>query len=583
MNRRETPGFIDRIRGMGRLAWAVATGSALPAYDDYWYARPGWDSAAGMSVTPESAMQLSAVFSCVRVRSESLATCPLIVYKRLPNGGKVRAPEHPLYAVLHNSPNQWQTSVEFVEMMQAHVDLRGNAFARIVPGPKGPIDQLLPIHPDLVQVFRLPSGRLKYQVRSRFTAEVDWYLQEEIFHLRGLSADGLVGLSPVAVQRETMGTGLGMQDYGARFFANDATTRSWIKFPGKFKDDSAREEFRKNYLKSQTGANRFKTPVLENGMEMHAIGISNKDSQFLEAIQANAEQICGFYRVPPHKVAILSRSTNNNIEHQGIEFVTDAMQPAATRWERRLNVDLIDPVSQGLDDGAEYFAEFSLGGLLRGDMKSRYDAYAIGRNWGWLCPDTICEFEGLNPLPDGKGGQEYLRPLNMVPSGTVYVPAMATDAPDPQDEPDPDKDNPKNTPPPDVPDDEGEDADARSSLTRIKLLQAFAMEAARSVVRKEVTALRKTLARAGTPFDATAFATEMREFYAKHQVLVAQRMCISPTSANQYVESNMKLLAATPDPAETSCALDWIEDTAPESLAGLALGRRKAAQALLRS
>ena len=182
-------------------------GQAIPPWDDYWYSRPGWGSAAGMDVTPESAMKLAAVFACVRVRSESLSSCPLIVYKRLPNGGKVRAPEHPLYQVLHNSPNQWQTSIEFVEMMQAHLDLRGNAFAHRIPGPRGAIDQLVPLHPDLVQVYRLPSGALKYQVRSRFTAEVDWYMQEEIFHLRGLSSDGLVGLSPIAVQRETMGTG----------------------------------------------------------------------------------------------------------------------------------------------------------------------------------------------------------------------------------------------------------------------------------------------------------------------------------------------------------------------------------------
>jgi HK97 family phage portal protein len=561
-------GLVTQIRA------AMGGGSALPPWDDYYYSRPSWGSAAGMAVTPETAMKLAAVFSCVRVRSESLASCPLIVYKRLPNGGKARAPEHPLYQVLHNSPNQWQTGIEFIEMMQAHLDLRGNAFSRILPGPRRAIDQLIPLHPDLVQVYRLPTGRLKYQVRSRFTAEVDWYMQEEIFHLRGLSSDGLVGLSPIAVQRETMGSGLGMQDYGGRFFANDATASKWISHPGRFKDDAARDRFRENFTKSQTGENRFKTPVLEDGLTLHAIGISNKDSQFLEAIQANAEQICGIYRVPPHKIGILARATNNNIEWMGLEFVSDCIQPAATRWERRINTDLIDPISEALGDGQEYFAEFSTGGLIRADTKTRYEAYAIGRNWGILCPDTICEQEGMNPLPEGKGGQEYLRPLNMVPAGTVYVPAMASDAPDPLDKPAPGENNDQSdTPSPDSPDDEGEDASQPSR----ELLRAFAVGAARRVVRKEVAALRKTLNRASRQFDAAAFASEAQSFYASHVSLVAETMCITPEAARQYVENNLKLLVGVEDTAEKSCVLDWIEDTAPDQLAKMALGTKRVA------
>ncbi|MGH9611568.1 MAG: phage portal protein, partial [Bryobacteraceae bacterium] len=479
--RAESVGILATLGNRLRGAWAVATGSALPPWDDYWFSRPGWGSAAGMTLTPETAMRVSAVFSCIRVRSESLAASPLIIYKRLPDGGKVRAPQHPLYQVLHNSPNQWQTSLEFIEMMQAHLDLRGNAFSRILPGPRGAIDQLIPLHPDLVQVYRLPNGKLKYQVRSRFTAEVDWHVQEEIFHLRGLSSDGLVGLSPIAVERDEIGLGLGMLDYASRFFENDASSSTVLKHPGKFKSDAARKEFAENWQKSRTGANRHKTPVLEDGLDLKQIGVSNKDSQFLEATQANAERICGIFRTPPHKIGILSRSTNNNIEHQGIEFVTDCMQPIATRWERRINVDLINPISEALD-GAEYFAEFSLDGLLKGALKDRYDAYQVGRMGSWLCPNDIRNFEGMNPIPEEKGGNEYLRPLNMVPSGTLYLPPAATDAPDPLDEPAPGKNNPDKTPAPDEPDDEGED-DSKANL-----LRAFATEAARRVVRKEVTA-----------------------------------------------------------------------------------------------
>lgn len=574
---------FQRPTGIRRLAWHAENvfraltggGSALPPWDDYWYSRPGWDSAAGMAVTPETAMRLSAVFSCVRVRSETLATCPLVVFRRLPNGGKVRGKEHPLYKVLHNSPNQWQTSFEWVEMMNAHLDLRGNAFSRIIPGPRGAIDQLVPLHPDLVQVYRLPNGKLKYQVRSRFEGEVHWYMQEEILHFRGLSSDGLVGLSPIALQRETMGKGLGMQDYGARFFANDATTSTWIKHPGRFKTDAARDDFKNNWQKSQTGENRHRTAVLEDGLELKQIGISNKDSQFLEATNANAIEICGMYRVPPHMIGMLDRATHSNIEHQGIEFKNSCLQPIATRWERRINADLIDPVSEALGSD-EYFAEFLLGSLERGDMKTRFEAYAIGRNWSFLNPNRICEFEGWDPIPEEKGGEEYIRPLNMVPAGTVYVPPGGADTPDPLDKPTPGNEKEKN-PPPDTPDDVGQDANLRAHL------RAFATEAARRVVRKEVTALRKTLTRSAKQFDATAFATEAQAFYTGHVPLVAQTMCISPVAAKRYAENNLKLLVGVDEPEEKSCALDWIEDTAPETLATLALGTKKIAAPMLRS
>lgn len=515
-------------------------------------------------------MRLSAVFACVRVRSETLATCPLVVFRRLPNGGKERAREHPLYKVLHDAPNQWQTSLEFVEMMTCHLDLRGNAFARIVPGPRGAIDQLIPLHPDLVQVYRLPNGKLKYQVRSRFEGQVYWYMQEEIFHLRGLSSDGLVGLSPIAVQREVIGGGLGMQDYAERFFQNDATVSTWIKHPGKFKDDAARDKFRESYRKSQTAENRFKTPVLEEGLELKAIGISNKDSQFLEAKNASAIEICGMYRVPPHMIGMLDRATHSNIEHLGIEFKTHCIQGIASRWERRINTDLIDPVSEGLD-GDEYFAEFLLGSLERGDMKTRFEAYAIGRNWGFLNPNSICEFEGWDPIAPEDGGEEYLRPLNMVPAGTQLIPAGAQEEPDPEDAPKDPPPNPDDNPPPDLPDDSGEEA----SL----LLNSFAAEAARRVVHKEVTALRKAVLRAGKGFDAAAFRAEVEKFYATHEQLVAQTMCIPAAAAARYARSNLKLLLDIAEPEEKWFALDWIQDTAPGTLAKIALGAKKLEEA----
>ena len=555
---------------------AVAFGSALPPWDDWWYTRPGWDSAAGMSVTPESAMQLAAVYSCVRVVSETIASLPLIIYKRRPEGGKERAIDHPLYRVLHDTPNIWQTSMEFWEMMQAHLELRGNAFAKILPGPRGAIDQLIPLHPDLVQVYRLPNGKLKYQVRSRFTAEVNWYAQEEIYHQRGLSSDGLVGLSTIAVQRETIGTGLGMQDYAGRFFANDSKPSFVIEYPGKFRDDSARDKFRESLQKSQTQAHRHQLMLLEQGMTAKAIGLTNKDSQFLEASNAKAVEIAGMFRVPPHKIGLLDRATHSNIEHQNIEFVVDTIRPRVVRIERRINTDLIDPLNEVL--GGDYFAEFLIDGLLRGDLKSRMDAYAVARQWGLINPNGVAQLENWEPIPDEDGGNDYWRPVNMavvgapVPAGALPGAPIETE-PGPKNEP-PDYSEPDAPPPQDQPaDDEGEDAPSkkRKAEAERRLLQLFATEAAGRVVRREVAALRKILAREPESFDEQAEA-----FYSGHAALVSQTMCIAPDCCGRYLAKNLQLLRDARDAGEKACVLDWIEDTSAQELAALALGQAPA-------
>jgi HK97 family phage portal protein len=536
----------------------AAVGQALPPWDDYWYQRPGVDSASGMQVSPETAMRLSAVFSCVRVKSETLASCPLIIYRHLPNGGRERASNHPLYRVLHDTPNRWQTSLEFIEMMQAHLDLRGNAFARIVPGPSGAVDQLVPLHPDLVQVYRLPNGKLKYGVQSRFSAEVDWYLQEEIFHLRALSSDGLVGLSPIALQRETIGNGLAMDDQLGRLFLNGLQPSGILVYPGRFKDDAARVKFGESLRQANTGANRHKHLVLEDGMDYKAVGLNSKDAEFLESRKMNREEIAGLYRVPPHKIGILERSTNNNIEHQGIEFVTDCMRPAAVRWERRINVDLIEALE--LNDGSEYFAEFTLDGLLRGDMKSRYDAYFVGRNGGWLSPNDVCRFENMNPIPPEKGGDDYIRAVNYVVAGAALPAAPGEDGA-----------IPPNDPPPDAPDDEGADSAAAAQL------RLLAVDKANQLVRREVGALRKALgcsARDGGARLSAAFESQLHEFYAKHEQLLAAVNFIPSAAAGEYCRKHMRLLLDEQTADAKISAIDWIEDTAPEELAGIALGRK---------
>jgi HK97 family phage portal protein len=546
-------GMVWRVRA----AFAALGGQALPPWDDYWFSRPGLGSAAGMAVSPETAMRLSAVYSCVRVISESLASCPLVIYKRLPGGGRERAINHPLFKVLHDKPNPWQTSLEFIEMMQAHLELRGNAFARIVEGRDRAIDQLVPLHPDLVEVQRLPSGRLKYAVRSRYQAEVEYFLQEEIFHLRGLSSDGLVGLSPVALQRETIGTALGMQDYSGRFFSNNATPSGVLIHPQKFKNDAARDKFGESWKAAHTKENQHSVAVLEDGMEYKSIAVSNKDAQFLEAIQAKDVQICGMHRVPPHKIGILDRATHSNIEHQGIEFVTDCVRPRAARWQQRINTDLIDPLSEALGN-EEFFAEFVVDGLLLGDRKSRYDAYKVGIDSGFLCPNDACRFENLNPIPDEKGGNDYRRPINYVVAG--QEPPAAPGLPAPADNKNSDGDTPSS----DVPD---------STDASEQRLHLFADGLAGRTVRKEVAALRKMLAKSPDTFDQAA-----KEFYGEHEKLVSETMGISSAAARNYLADHWKLFFNIPDAADKACVIDWIEDNGSDELARVALkGSRQTA------
>jgi HK97 family phage portal protein len=203
---------------------------------DIWYSSIGYQTATGLRVSPDSAMRVAAVYACVRVISETVASLPLHIYQRLPNGGKQRALNHPLYRVLHDHPNDWQTSYEFIEMMQGHLELRGNAFARIVSGPNGSIEQLIPLHPDRVSVYRMPDGKLQYQVRYLYSGKVDTYTMEEIFHLRGLSSDGLVGMSTVGVGCETIGCGMAAQEFAGRFFENDATPGGVMVHPKTLTD-----------------------------------------------------------------------------------------------------------------------------------------------------------------------------------------------------------------------------------------------------------------------------------------------------------------------------------------------------------
>jgi HK97 family phage portal protein len=404
--------FKEKLQLAFRNKFLAAIGAPIAPWDDYWYGPRGFESAAGVFVSPDRAMRATAVYACVRVISETVASLPLIIYRRLPDGGKERAVNHPLYKVLHDSPNQWQTAYEWREMTQAHIELRGNSYSRIVPSPQRAIDQLVPIHPDRVQVLRFPNGRLQYKVTSLIDGSIEYLAPEEVYHERGLSADGLTGVSPITLAMDTIGTELAQQDYVARFFANDSKPPGVLESP-KPLNEAGYERVRKGWQQAQTQENRHKIAILEDGMKYTPIQISPKDTMIIESRQFSRSQIASVFRVPLHKIGDLTRATFSNIEQQSIEFLTDSIRPRLVRIERRIQQDLLDPLDLG--DGNEYFCEFLIDALLRGDQKSRYESYSVGRNWGWLSVNDIRKMENMNPIDNG---DEYLRPLNMVPAGT---------------------------------------------------------------------------------------------------------------------------------------------------------------------
>ena len=289
-------------------------------------------------------------------------------------------------------------------MLQGHLALRGNAFNQIITNPRGEIIELMPIHPDRVKIELLPSGEYRYRVTDRSGTEVI-LPRGEVWHLRGLSSDGLMGMSPIELARENLGMALAAQDYGARFFANDAKpTGGWIEFPGTFKDNEAKKVFRESYQQAQSGANRGKVLVLENGMKFHEVGVTNKDAQFLELRKFQITDIARLFRVPPHMIADLERATFSNIEQQSLEFVMHTMTPWAERWEASIESEL-------LLEGDDIEIEFDFANLMRGDAASRSTYYQSGIQNGWLTRNEARIAENLNPID---GLDQPLRPLNMV-------------------------------------------------------------------------------------------------------------------------------------------------------------------------
>jgi HK97 family phage portal protein len=509
------------------FAPAVRATTPPPAHDDYWYNPVGLASAAGPRVGPDSAMRISAVWACVRVLSETIASLPLLVYRRRADGGRERASGHPLYDLLHSQPNRWQTAFEFFEMLTACVLLRGNAYAEIVPGPRGPVDQLIPLHPDRVTVEALRGGGQRYRV-TRDDGTTNTLLDSEVLHLRGLSSDGITGLSVVEYAREAMGLSLATESYGARLFSQNARPGGVLTHPSKLSQDVA-DRIRTSWQQAHSGlANAHSVAVLEEGMKFEAVGMTNEDAQFLATREFQIEEVARWFRVPLHMISSTTKATSwgSGIEQLSLGFVTYTLLPWLRRWEQAISRDLISATDS-------YFCEFLVDGLLRGNIKDRYEAYAVARNWGWLNADDIRAKENMNPLPDGKG-QVYLQPLNMVEAGT----------PPPQPAPQP-------TPP----------GNGASRAHYALLVQ----DAASRIIRREVAALSKAAQR--TADDASAWRAAVAEFYADHAQYVSTSLRVPLADAERYVSEQRASL----ERYGARCMVDW-ETCRVADLVALAMG-----------
>ena len=357
-------------------------------------------------------MQMTAVYSCVRILSEAVAGLPLHLYQYIENGSKEKAIKHPLYFLLHDEPNPEMTSFVFRETLMTHLLLWGNAYAQIIRNGKGEVVALYPLMPNRMTVNRDDTGQLYYEYQTssddaKTTKGGTVRLKPtDVLHIPGLGFDGLVGYSPIAMAKNAIGLAIATEEYGAKFFSNGATPGGLLEYPGTVKNpDAIRESWNKGFGGS---SNSNKVAILEEGMKYTPISISPNEAQFLETRKFQINEIARIFRVPPHMVGDLEKSSFSNIEQQSLEFVKYTLEPWLIRWEQSMARALISQ-----KDKAAYFIKFNVDGILRGDYQSRMSGYATARQNGWMSANDIRELENLDRIPAEDGGDLYLINGNM--------------------------------------------------------------------------------------------------------------------------------------------------------------------------
>lgn len=369
----------------------------------------GTATKAGARVTVDTALNYGPYFAAIRAISEDVARLPFVVYQRLEPRGKRKAVEHPVFPLLHLRPNDEMSSMSLRETLTAHALSWGNGYAEIVRDRLGRPAALLPIHPSRVQPKRV-DGQIVYDIRvtdigvtneRSQTTDLVRLPARDVLHVHGLGPDGLIGYSAAKMAREAIGLGIEAETFGSTFFGNGAMPGGTLEHPHTLKDE-AMKRLRESWKAMHGGASKaHKVAILEEGMKYTPIGIANKDSQFLESRQFQVVEIARWFRIQPHKIGSLERSTFNNIEQQSIDYVQDTLMPWFTRWEQEVSLKLFtEKEREGL------FAEHVVNGLLRGDAAQRSAFYREQFAIGALSPNDIRELENQNPIP-GPEGDEY--------------------------------------------------------------------------------------------------------------------------------------------------------------------------------
>jgi HK97 family phage portal protein len=500
--------FLQAMFDGARQIRADMSGTPAP-WDDFWYQPIGSRSSTGIRVSPDSAKQISAVLACVNKIAKTLAMVPLKIYTDTKGGGKEVAANHPLYDVLYSQPNDYQTAFEWRQMMQGHLELRGNAYSEIIPGKRRAIDQLVPMHPERVHPEQLQSGRIRYRYNDPLTGSDRLLAQEQVFHLRNFMDNGIMGQSTVAMATDTLGLALAAQDNYARFLKNDSRSQS-VLVGAKFKTVQDEQAFRENWQQQHTGENRYKVSVLPPGLDIKSIGVSSRDAELLDARKFSRIEICSIFDCPPHLIGETERTASYaSVEQFNIMFVTFCILPRAVLWEQAIQRSLIFQKS--------YFPKFSLGAILRGDTAARFGAYKVAIENGWMNQDEVRIEEDLNPIADGNG-THYWRPLNWARLEDVHTSVQ-----------------PKN---PGAPDDETEQEQTTDSTTA-RLDERFKMllrAGAERCIAKERGAVQRMIEKGST-------GEELRDFYRHHADFLAKVLKISLDKARAYCERRAANLA----------------------------------------
>ena len=490
-------GLVTRLRSG---AWR--TRQTPGPTDDYWYAPAPWFSMAGVPVTPELVLNLSAVWKAVRMYGDAIGSIPCLLYRRLPAGGKEREPKHPLYDLLRWQPNSWQTAFEFWDMMAGHVVLRGNAYAEIVEGRRGFADQLIPRHPGRMQVQILPNGRLQYQYRTGAGTSLT-YSQDQIMHFRGWSDDGVQGRVMTSVAAQSLGAALAADEYAARFFRQGATSSLAVIHPRELGDEGL-ENLQKSVTRYTAGLERAHGVLaLEEDVKLEKLGFEPEKAQVLATREFSVEEIARWTNLPAYALGNTKTPTYASAEAFRRDLVDFSYRPLAGRFEQVIQRDLVIVTDT-------YFAEFLLDAYLRGDLTTRSGYYhqATG-GAAWMSPNEVRAIENLNALP---GLDEVRQPLNT---------AVPESSPAPRRSP--------------------ERAASGGEGARRTRAEAIVHEAAQRLVRTEIAAATKAAERFAQ--DAEGWQRWLRTFYDEHAVKVAQVLRLPLPHARAYAAQQGTRLA----------------------------------------